>query len=114
MEKDRDQLTPDEPEDWAKLQRARGQGTGGPATTACRARRRRRSSPATPPPTTRRRERLRHARIPRGLWRDPAGGREDAGGAQRRRGRRRGGVGRADPDRRRRHVAKAAGWVRTA
>ncbi len=29
MEKDRDQLTPDEPEDWAKLQRARGQGTGG-------------------------------------------------------------------------------------
>ena len=28
MEKDRDQLTPDEPEDWAKLQRARGQGTG--------------------------------------------------------------------------------------
>ena len=29
MEKDRDQLTPDEPEDWARLQRARGQGTGG-------------------------------------------------------------------------------------
>jgi hypothetical protein len=29
MEKDRDQLTPDEPEDWAKLQSARGQGTGG-------------------------------------------------------------------------------------
>lgn len=29
MEKDRDQLTPDEPEDWAKLQGARGQGTGG-------------------------------------------------------------------------------------
>jgi len=29
MEKDRDQLTPDEPEDWAKLQRSRGQGTGG-------------------------------------------------------------------------------------
>ena len=29
MEKDRDQLTPDEPEDWAKLQRNRGQGTGG-------------------------------------------------------------------------------------
>ena len=29
MEKDRDQLTPDDPEDWAKLQRARGQGTGG-------------------------------------------------------------------------------------
>jgi hypothetical protein len=29
MEKDRDQLTPDEPEDWAKLQKARGQGTGG-------------------------------------------------------------------------------------
>lgn len=28
MEKDRDQLTPDDPEDWAKLQRARGQGTG--------------------------------------------------------------------------------------
>ncbi|HEX3622730.1 MAG TPA: hypothetical protein VHT97_10480 [Acidimicrobiales bacterium] len=28
MEKDRDQLTPDEPEDWAKLQGARGQGTG--------------------------------------------------------------------------------------
>ena len=28
MEKDRDQLTPDEPEDLAKLQRARGQGTG--------------------------------------------------------------------------------------
>jgi hypothetical protein len=29
MEKDRDQLTPDEPEDWAKLQTSRGQGTGG-------------------------------------------------------------------------------------
>jgi hypothetical protein len=29
MEKDRDQLTPDDPEDWAKLQRSRGQGTGG-------------------------------------------------------------------------------------
>lgn len=29
MEKDRDQLTPDDPEDWAKLQRHRGQGTGG-------------------------------------------------------------------------------------
>ena len=29
MEKDRDQLTPDDPEDWAKLQGKRGQGTGG-------------------------------------------------------------------------------------
>ncbi len=29
MEKDRDQLTPDEPDDWAKLQSSRGQGTGG-------------------------------------------------------------------------------------
>jgi hypothetical protein len=29
MEKDRDQLTPDDPEDWAKIQQARGQGTGG-------------------------------------------------------------------------------------
>jgi hypothetical protein len=29
MEKDRDQLTPDEPEDRARLQRHRGQGTGG-------------------------------------------------------------------------------------
>ncbi len=29
MTKDRDQLTPDEPEDWAKLQGRRGQGTGG-------------------------------------------------------------------------------------
>ena len=29
MEKDRDQLTPDDPEDWAKLQSQRGQGTGG-------------------------------------------------------------------------------------
>ena len=29
MEKDRDQLTPDDPEDWAKLQGSRGQGTGG-------------------------------------------------------------------------------------
>lgn len=29
MTKDRDQLTPDEPEDWAKLQKNRGQGTGG-------------------------------------------------------------------------------------
>ncbi|HEX2118962.1 MAG TPA: hypothetical protein VHF91_07245 [Acidimicrobiales bacterium] len=29
MEKDRDQLTPDDPEDWAKLQRSRGQGTAG-------------------------------------------------------------------------------------
>lgn len=29
MPKDRDQLTPDDPEDWAKLQTARGQGTGG-------------------------------------------------------------------------------------
>jgi hypothetical protein len=28
MEKDRDQLTPDDPEDWAKIQRQRGQGTG--------------------------------------------------------------------------------------
>ena len=27
MEKDRDQLTPDDPEDWAKLQKNRGQGT---------------------------------------------------------------------------------------
>lgn len=27
MDKDRDQLTPDEPEDWARLQRSRGQGT---------------------------------------------------------------------------------------
>jgi hypothetical protein len=29
MVKDRDQLTPDEPEDWATLQKNRGQGTGG-------------------------------------------------------------------------------------
>lgn len=29
MPKDRDQMTPDEPEDWATLQRSRGQGTGG-------------------------------------------------------------------------------------
>ena len=29
MPTDRDQLTPDDPEDWAKLQRSRGQGTGG-------------------------------------------------------------------------------------
>ena len=29
MTKDREQLTPDEPEDWAKIQRSRGQGTGG-------------------------------------------------------------------------------------
>jgi hypothetical protein len=29
MEKDRDQLTPDEPEDRATLQSNRGQGTGG-------------------------------------------------------------------------------------
>lgn len=29
MEKDRDQLTPDDPEDWAKLQRSRGQGAAG-------------------------------------------------------------------------------------
>ncbi len=29
MEKDRDQLTPDDPDDWAKLQRSRGQGTAG-------------------------------------------------------------------------------------
>ncbi len=29
MEKDRDQMTPDDPEDWAKLQGSRGQGTGG-------------------------------------------------------------------------------------
>jgi len=29
MEKDRDQLTPDDPEDLAKLQANRGQGTGG-------------------------------------------------------------------------------------
>ena len=29
MEKDRDQLTPDDPDDLAKLQRSRGQGTGG-------------------------------------------------------------------------------------
>jgi hypothetical protein len=29
MTKDRDQLTPDEPEDWATLQKNRGQGTGG-------------------------------------------------------------------------------------
>ena len=28
MPKDRDQLTPDDPEDWAKLQSHRGQGTG--------------------------------------------------------------------------------------
>lgn len=28
MEKDRDQLTPDDPEDRATLQRQRGQGTG--------------------------------------------------------------------------------------
>lgn len=29
MPKDRDQLTPDTPEDWAELQGNRGQGTGG-------------------------------------------------------------------------------------
>ena len=29
MEKDRDQMTPDDPEDWANLQGSRGQGTGG-------------------------------------------------------------------------------------
>jgi len=29
MEKDRDQLTPDDPEDRAKIERSRGQGTGG-------------------------------------------------------------------------------------
>jgi hypothetical protein len=29
MPKDRDQLTPDEPEDWSELQTHRGQGTGG-------------------------------------------------------------------------------------
>jgi hypothetical protein len=29
MPKDRDQLTPDEPEDWSRLQTNRGQGTGG-------------------------------------------------------------------------------------
>ena len=29
MEKDRDQLTPDDPEDRAKLERHRGQGTAG-------------------------------------------------------------------------------------
>ena len=29
MPRDRDQLTPEEPEDWALLQKSRGQGTGG-------------------------------------------------------------------------------------
>jgi len=29
MEKDRDQLTPDDPEDLATIERSRGQGTGG-------------------------------------------------------------------------------------
>ncbi len=29
MEKDRDQMTPDDPEDRAKLEEQRGQGTGG-------------------------------------------------------------------------------------
>ena len=29
MPKDRDQLTPDDPDDLEKLQRSRGQGTGG-------------------------------------------------------------------------------------
>lgn len=29
MPKDRSQQTPDEPEDWARLQKGRGQGTGG-------------------------------------------------------------------------------------
>ncbi len=29
MTKDREQLTPEDPEDWAKLQKNRGQGTGG-------------------------------------------------------------------------------------
>lgn len=29
MPKDRDQLTPDDPEDWSELTRTRGQGTGG-------------------------------------------------------------------------------------
>jgi hypothetical protein len=28
MEKDRDQLTPDDPDDLAKIERSRGQGTG--------------------------------------------------------------------------------------
>jgi hypothetical protein len=28
MPRDRDQLTPDDPEDWARLQTHRGQGTG--------------------------------------------------------------------------------------
>lgn len=29
MAKDRDQMTPEDPEDWARLQTSRGQGTGG-------------------------------------------------------------------------------------
>ena len=29
MPKDRDQLTPDEPEEWSELTTSRGQGTGG-------------------------------------------------------------------------------------
>ncbi|HSL58249.1 MAG TPA: hypothetical protein VK866_10440 [Acidimicrobiales bacterium] len=29
MPKDRDQMTPDDPEDWSELQTHRGQGTGG-------------------------------------------------------------------------------------
>ncbi len=29
MTKDRDQMTPEEPEDWSQLQTGRGQGTGG-------------------------------------------------------------------------------------
>lgn len=29
MPKDRDQLTPDEPEDWSEITSSRGQGTGG-------------------------------------------------------------------------------------
>ena len=29
MSKDRDQQTPENPEDWARLQTSRGQGTGG-------------------------------------------------------------------------------------
>ena len=29
MPKDRDQLTPDDPEDWSELTSSRGQGTGG-------------------------------------------------------------------------------------
>lgn len=29
MAKDRDQMTPDDPDDWSELQTSRGQGTGG-------------------------------------------------------------------------------------